>query len=64
LLSAQKVEQLRQEFLNIQEGKAKDPAYMRIMVAFVLDGPDGIGRRLYAFFVRKLTGKLRPSSEA
>ena len=32
---------------------------MKIKTAFVLDGPDGIGRRVYKFHIRKMIGTVK-----
>ena len=32
--------------------------YMKIMIAFVIDGPDGIGRRVYVFHCHKVHGQV------
>ncbi len=59
VLSQQKIEQLRQEFLNRLEALDKDPLFMKVKLAFVIDGPDGIGRRVYCFYVRKMIGTVK-----
>lgn len=51
-----KIEQAKQEFLQEVDALEKDPHYMRVNVAFLHDGPDGIGRRLYGFHVRRQIG--------
>lgn len=32
---------------------------MKVRVAFVKDGPDGIGRRVYEFYMRKMIGTVK-----
>lgn len=47
---------MRVEFQERLLKERLDPRMVAIRVAFVLDGPDGLGRRLYEFYVYKGSG--------
>jgi hypothetical protein len=53
-----KLEQAKQDFLLEMENLDKDPTYKRVNVAFVKQGPDGNGRRVYPFHIKYETGTI------
>ena len=50
------IESMRVEFQERLARERLDPRMFTVRVAFVLDGPDGLGRRLYEFYIYKGSG--------
>lgn len=53
-----RLEQAKLDFLTEMESLDKDPSFKRINIAFVKEGPDGDGRRVYPFHIRIDTGTV------